>query len=382
MACEEPYRIFFPLGLLAGISGVTLWPLYFSGIHHFYPGVMHARFMVEGFMAAFVFGFLGTAGPRLTGTPRFSPRELLSVLVLYAAAFISHLSERYWLGDTFFLGLLLVYASFLGRRFFKGESLPPPGFVLVGFGFLCAIAGAASLAAGETGLGSSPMWILFGGTLLNEIWILFLILGVGSFLLPRLLQVPPQSSGPRAFPGWRKRALRAGATGVAILSLYGLDAFAGASRLTALARFLVAAGYFISQLGLHRGQAPRVTITRCLYLGISLTLLGLLFPLGWPLQRVAGLHIVFIGGFALTTLTVATRVVLGHGGFSTLFFTKLPFLGATALLFLSGMALRSGADFVPSWRGGALTLGAILWTAGAVIWGWSVLPKVRFSDPE
>lgn len=381
MACEDPFRIFFPLGLIAGISGVTLWPLYFAGIHHFYPGIMHARFMMEGFMAAFVLGFLGTAAPRLTGTPRFSPRELSCALALYAATFASHLSEQYWLGDLFFLSLLLVYAVFLGRRFFKAKNLPPPGFVLVGFGFLCAIAGTACLLAGEVGLGSSR-WTFFGGTLLNELWVLFLILGVGSFLLPRILKISPQSFGLNAPPNWRKRALRAGAAGMAILLLCLLDVYADLPRLTALARFLVAAGYVISQIGLHRSQAPKVTITRCLYLAMLLALLGLLFPAAWPLQRVAGLHVVFIGGFGLMTLTVATRVVLGHSGFDSMFFKKLPFLGATALLFISGMVLRSGADFVLPWRGGAISLGAILWATGAVIWGWNVLPKVRFADSE
>ncbi len=39
----EPFRIFFPLATLLGISGVSLWPLFFSGLHKFYPGPMHAR---------------------------------------------------------------------------------------------------------------------------------------------------------------------------------------------------------------------------------------------------------------------------------------------------------------------------------------------------
>jgi uncharacterized protein involved in response to NO len=196
------------------------------------------------------------------------------------------------------------------------------------------------------------------------------------------LRISPQSFGLRTLPGWRKRALWAGAAGAAIVLLFLLDVFVSMPRLTALARFLVAAGYVVSQIGPHRGEAPGVTITRCLYLAMALTLLGLLFPVGWPLQRLAGLHVVFIGGFGLMTLTVATRVVLGHGGFGSMFFKRLPFLGATALLFLSGMVLRGGGDFILSYRGSAISLGAILWAAGAVIWGWNVLPKVRFYDPD
>src|SRR5215207_5290588 len=76
----EPYRLFFPLATLIGISGVSLWPLFFSGLHKFYPGIMHARMMIEGFLGAFVVGFLGTAMPRLTGTNPFSRWELGSLL--------------------------------------------------------------------------------------------------------------------------------------------------------------------------------------------------------------------------------------------------------------------------------------------------------------
>jgi len=55
----ELFRIFFPLGVLAGISGVSLLRL-----SQFYPGVMHARLMVEGFLAAVILGFPSTA-PRM-----------------------------------------------------------------------------------------------------------------------------------------------------------------------------------------------------------------------------------------------------------------------------------------------------------------------------
>jgi len=69
LCSAEPFRIYFPLATLLGISGVSLWPLFFSGLHNFYPGPMHARLMIEGFLAGFVFGFLGTALPRLLSAP-------------------------------------------------------------------------------------------------------------------------------------------------------------------------------------------------------------------------------------------------------------------------------------------------------------------------
>jgi uncharacterized protein involved in response to NO len=388
MACEEPFRAFFPLGLLAGVSGVMLWPLYFSGIYSFYPGLMHSRLMVEGFLGAFIFGFLATAGPRLTGTPHLSRGELISFLVLYGATLGAHIAGRTWLGDTLFLSLLLTYASRMGLRFTKRDDLPPPGFVLVGLGFLAAIAGAGSLAAseigGEHGI-ALPETMLVGGTLLNQVWVLLLVLGVGSFLLPKFLELPDRPQFPESrtpTPGWAKHAVFAAAVGLSLVALSMLDLFVYAPRLIAFGRFGIAVAFLFTQIPLHRTTAPRVTITRCLHLAMLLALLGLLFPVAWPFQRVAGLHVLFIGGFTLITLTVATRVILGHSGFGKLFSMRLPFLFGAALLLVSAMVLRSGADFILPWRGGAINAAAYCWVAGAALWAWRVLPKVRITDSE
>jgi uncharacterized protein involved in response to NO len=61
----EPFRLFFPAGVLAGLLGVALWPLHFGGYVAFYPGQVHARLMAFGFFGAFILGFLGTALPRM-----------------------------------------------------------------------------------------------------------------------------------------------------------------------------------------------------------------------------------------------------------------------------------------------------------------------------
>src|ERR1043165_8588856 len=112
LCCAEPLPIFFPLGVLVGISGVSLWPLFFSGLHHsFYPGVMHARLMIEGFLGAFVFGFLGTALPRLTGSRPLSRPEFWILVTLYVAAVAIHIAERQVGGDLCFIALLVFFLT-------------------------------------------------------------------------------------------------------------------------------------------------------------------------------------------------------------------------------------------------------------------------------
>ncbi len=163
----EPFRIFFPLATLLGISGVSLWPLFFAGLHKFYPGVMHSRLMIEGFLAGFVFGFLGTAMPRLLSAPPLRAWELWTLVTLHLTAAGLHIGFQTNAGDAVFVALLLLFGAMLIRRVRRRAELPPPGFVFVALGYLAGLAGTALWLCGVNGwLPGSVM--LLGGLWLNQ----------------------------------------------------------------------------------------------------------------------------------------------------------------------------------------------------------------------
>jgi len=375
--CEEPFRIFFPLGVLIGISGVSLWPLYFSGLHNFYPGVMHGRMMIEGFVTCFVVGFLGTAGPRLTGAPHFSRLELFSLLTLLIGAVGTHIAERYVIGDSIFLALLLVFAAQMGWRFSRRSELPPPGFMLVAFGFLNAISGVALLVAGVAGE-DGPRCALLGMLLLYQGFLLNLVLGVGSFLLTRFLTLPDKPDPPATremTARWKPCAVVTSGIGAALMASFVIEVFAESPRIAGGIRFLAAAVFLAAEIPLHRSAPEPITITRSLRLALVFLVLGLLFPVLWPWQRVAAEHLVFIGGFTLITFTVATRVILDHSG-------HVVVLRSMAALLILATILRVVGDFFPVVRGPLLSVASCLWMLAAGGWGWRVLPKTRGAGPE
>jgi uncharacterized protein involved in response to NO len=111
---QEPFRIFFPAGILLGLAGVSLWPLYYAELIVPYPATTHARLMIEGFVASFIIGFLGTAGPRITSTSPFLRSEMLGLLTLDLLAAGLHFSDSHRAGDALFVccvGLLIFCAS-------------------------------------------------------------------------------------------------------------------------------------------------------------------------------------------------------------------------------------------------------------------------------
>jgi uncharacterized protein involved in response to NO len=382
LCCAEPFRIFFPLGVLAGISGVSLWPLFFAGMHHsFYPGAMHARLMIEGFMGAFVLGFLGTAVPRLTGTLPLSRGELRTLLALYAAVLAVHIAEQPVAGDALFIVLLAALAAMLGSRFAQRTELPPPGFVLLGFGFANAFAGALLAIVGTRMLRADVA--MAGTNLLHVGWVLMHILGLGGFLLPRMLGLPPSEPAPG--PEWKSRAWFAGVVGAIISATLAAEPFMPFvewPRALAAVRVVATGAWLAASLPLHRVRVPNVTLTIILRAALVLLVAGLAFPLCCPLQRAAGLHVVFLGGFSLMAFTVGTRVVLGHSGFSHLFSARLWFLIVTALLILSATGLRVAGEFALLKRPNLLTGASHAWMTAAVLWAIFVLPKVRRVDPE
>jgi hypothetical protein len=164
-----------------------------------------------------------------------------------------------------------------------------------------------------------------------------------------------------------------------ILASFVIEAFTGWLRSAAMLRFAVVAALIFSQVPFHR-SAVKATLARCLKASLVLLLLGVAFPAIWPMQRVAGLHVVFIGGVTLATFAVATRVVFGHSRQSSRFEMRLPFLLGTALLLVAAIGLRVWGDVALASRGSMLSQASYLWMVAAGLWSWCVLPSVRVPD--
>lgn len=376
--CQEPFRVFFPTGLLLGVIGVSLWIFYYAGVIALYPGISHARLMIEGFIASFVIGFLGTAGPRLMATPHFSRAELFTLLTLDLLSAGLHLGGANRAGDAAFGSCLSFFLFVLARRFVQRRDSPPPNFTLVGLSLLNGLAGAVLLALFENEAYSVPYRI--GASILQEGFPLLAILGVAPFMLPLLLNLSAVDDLPqsRTFSStWMARATLAAGAGLTIDATFVIEAY-GLTSIGVWLRAGAIAVYLVAQMP-RTGQS---FLGNCLRLGLGAIALGFIAEALWPQLRIAALHVVFITGFAFVILTVGTRVILGHSGNSHLFTRWLPFHIVVAIFLALAMFSRFTADLAPRARATHLVAAAILWLVATLVWAIKLVPKLTIIEAE
>ena len=346
---ESPYRLFFPVGVLAGILGVLVFPMFFAGWLTIYPNQLHPRLMIHGFAGAFVMGFLGTSWPRFLEAKRLTVWECALLLVLWLAAVIT----PWWLSlvrvsDFLFAGaqgaLILVLLSRLRGK----PSWPPPGFV-VSLG-ACVLAGIA-LVAPPSSLGL--LYLRYGYWLIP-------ILGVGSYLAPRFF--------PETKPGRSPRSRRIMLFSVipAILISLVVESL-GAVQPAYLIRAAALIWWCVSVL-------PPLWIrsesTRGFVLKIALWTIpaGYLVKACSPGPVAAYAHIGFIGGLGLILLLMADRVTLGHAR------NAPPTTGRSTLwrilfwLVVTTAATRVTADLIPKVMVSHYVYAALLWAIILVVW--------------
>jgi uncharacterized protein involved in response to NO len=378
----EPFRIFFPAGVLAGIVGVSLWPLHFLGLMELYPGLIHGRIMACGLFGGFIFGFLGTAMPRMLSAKPLRITEAFGLLAVYAAMVAAFTISRTHAGDLLFLLLLFLFAVCMGRRVKSRKDTPPPGFVLVGLALLSADAGGLLAVLQHWGEMDSTL-VALQRLLSYQGFVLLPILGIGPFILPRLFGLQSAHDFPEALtpsPGWKKKALLALAAGLLILASLVVEA-RGAHRTAYALRFATTLAYLWLEMPFHRvkaGHALGASI-RIAFVGI---LAGFLAVALFPGNRIGLLHLTLVGGFAIVTFVVATRVVFGHSGNINLLKGRIRWLWIAVGLMLLGMATRISGDFWPKILASHYNYGALLWIAGVVLWAIYVLPKVLVVEKE
>lgn len=374
----EPFRLFFPLSILASLVGVSLWPLVYGGWITFYPGEAHARLMIQGFAGGAALGFLGTAFPRFVEAPALTWPETGTLLAAFMVNLAASATGHIALGDAAFLvSWTLLMGAFAVRGVFLAKASPPPGFLLVTIGIAAALAGTTLLLIHRVDP-LTPFAHRLALLLLQEAFLTCAILGVGSFLFARFFPDVGGEHLPPSIPS-------AAAAGILLLGSYGLQAVGPASLAIAMRCLLISGCLcqflppgFLSQ----RRIGTLGNILRCAVVCYALGPLLLLLAPDTFHTRIAVEHIYFIGGFGLLILAVASRVILGHSGQAQAFHRNSTVLRWVLGLAILGMLTRVVADLVPSIRVSHHIYAAAAWILTIILWSWALLRFVGRPDEE
>lgn len=358
----EPYRLFFASGALWSIIGVSLWPLFYAQQIGFYPNFVHARLMIEAFGAAFVVGFLGTAGPRMATAPKLTPLELFWLFALHQASAISHLRLQHAWGDGFFVALLVSLLLCLVIRVVKfRKEAPPPQMLLALTGLACGICGASLLLSPATLM--DPQRLRLANLLLYQGLLLPPVLGIGSFVFPRMLG--GDFGDPKTAAQSRSKLIRSMVAAVLLVVSFFLEAF-GQVTLGYALRAIVAAGYLLIEVTWKTQQAG--SLTTGLFWALILGWLGIVLAPFHYVQHVSIEHLLYIGGFGMLMLVVGSRVLFGHSGDLEGFFVKSKWVRFLIFLGILTATTRATPAWVPSTTVSHHIYAAWTWAALAALW--------------
>lgn len=378
---DEGFRLFFPLGAVYAAIWPLQWVLVFGLdlplARTTPPGLWHAHEMIFGAFGAALIGFITTAIPEWTDTPKLQGRKLFALAGLWGAGRLVGFLGADALGllgalaDAAWLAALVAYVARVS--WVKRTDR------LVAFLFWLSALLAAQLAVQYAFLTED---VVLAQSMLHYAGFVFvglLGLALARVSVPVTNQVldPSEATSPfRPHPG--RLHLAPGLVAVAVAGgLAGLSLeVTGFLMIAAGAAFMDRVGEaFIGREAL-RAEILALSGSSA-FAGIGLILVGAA-RLGAPFGEVAGMHAAFMGGLGLGVLAVFSIAGLLHAGrpLGLSRATKAAFLCATAAVLLR---VLPDLGLMPHLPGPPYAAASLLWAAAFLLWLYAYWPVLR--DP-
>ncbi len=372
---SNPFRLFFPLGVLFALIGVGEWVFWSVGWSIPAVSFTHASLQAQGFLSCFVVGFLMTAFPRFTGTEPAHLVEIGAGLLSALAFLAATVWKEFAVAQMCFLALILTLMVFAIRRFPHRSKPLPPSFLLMGFGFLHALTGPLLVIA--SGLGDKNIELYTLGRQMTQLgFLLCMVLGITGQLAPFLMGY---TADPEQGDDFRKGRLAFFIHGFSGALLYA--SFWMIPWMERPAHFLRAVVVTAHLLLFARIARPVLKKTALIYfftLSMWLIPAGLWTGAALPVYRIAALHFVFIGGFSLMIFSFGQLIVLSHSLEAALLNGRLIPLKIVGTTVVAATLMRVAADFFSGAYMILIHLSSGFWVLAAAFWLANLWPKMFF----
>lgn len=354
---NEPYRLFFPLGVICLIVGVLLWlpQLWNAGS---YPIVAHRYLMLNGFSAFFITGFLMTAVPKFSQTKTATFVEIYFFLTLSICGLIFSFWE---LEKAVYIisalqGVILLF--FLGIRISKRKVNPPYSFVFILIGLLLWITSAVFGIFSESNAFKNLQY---------EGAIVAIILGVGSRLIPGILGHVEIVQTQRALYEREIPYLKTVPLHFFALIFFFISSYFFPEGPGSFTRLIVFSFISIFYWKIYLFPKDRTALTWNIWISCWLMLLSFLLKALWQDGVIHAGHAFFFSGIVLLTILIATRVLQSHGPKDKGSENYKVLYVVTFLIVLSG-ATRVSAVLFPASYEHHLGYSSLVLVVGILLW--------------
>ena len=373
---REPFRVLFPLGMALAWAGVGHWLLYALGVLPEYRSVFHAMTQIQGFLMCFATGFLFTMIPRRTGTAPPSALQMIAAVVTPVATSVLAWHEQWAWSQIAWMALVATIVVFIVTRFASSQAKrrPPNSFVWIPASLLMGLAGSVMTALFGI-YGEQMQWAhIVGRGLILQGMFTGLILGVGGLALPLMTRGQPSPDGVATPADRLRRAGHLAAVAMLVGSFW--VGYAHSLQLAYAIRAAVVTAVLLLGAELWRFPNQEGWNRRLIWFSAWMVPLGYVLAALWPENHKAGLHVTFIGGFALLAMGVSTQVTLGHGGFRDLMLGRPWQVLVMGILLLAATVPRSLMEIDPRHYSLWLATAALLFLAGTAVWAAFLVPKM------
>lgn len=353
----EPYRYLFPLGALVGLVSAALWIFFQQQWVVYYPRTSHGNLMFFGFFWAFIAGFLMTAIPKMTDTKQGTRLEILVLISFVVGQLILNLTKNFEASVLLFAVQNIVLVSFILKRFLINKKMPFAGFVFVPMAFVQLFLGVVLYSLFS--IKNRDLLMLLSG----EAFILNLILGVGSRLVPVISKIPGAllPTEHKNNNSWISYIMI-----LLILNLsYWIQTFLKIDGMELVRVFVLGlAGFILFKI--HRKPVKWGVLGFGLKASFLLIILGQALAFTGFKMSLAGQHVLYIGGLSLITFLISFRVILAHGGQDLNYEVSSKRIALILVLFVSAALSRLAAgNYVQSeW----MTIAAIIFIFAVILW--------------
>jgi uncharacterized protein involved in response to NO len=370
---REPFRLFFPLGVVLAWIGIGHWIAYWAGWIGSYSCLAHGLVQIQGFLLAFALGFLLTAIPRRTESAPAPAWGLAAAVTALATTTIAAFADRWWIAEGASIAIVLGMVAFAVRRFAGAGAgrRPPAPFVLIPIALGCNVGGGVLIAWGTSQSGAA--WgITLGRLLVEQGLFLCLVMGAGALVLPLMAGAsPPADIG--SSPAIARQAVAYAAAGLLVVATLVAES-AGSERLAPIVRGVVVASMLAVGAGVARRPQKPGWNRRVAWLAVWLVPAGIVLAGLVPDYRVPALHVTFIGGFGLLAFAVATHVTAAHLELESIRDGRSRLVAIVAGASLVAMLGRVTADATRTYFEHLAASGAI-WIVGSAIWLGTLAPR-------